>query len=136
MLLVVSGIHWEFGGRLVFCLCCNFPFVIGEKFMSISNEVQENLKKRRSINQDDDFGLERSWEELTIILSKNEYETINYLMNCSKDDVLLISSVFDYVSDNLQSKRFISCLRELDKKYPDLKLTSFIDDAENYIKDN
>lgn len=57
-------------------------------------------------------------------------------MNCSKDDVLLISSVFDYVSDNLQSKRFISCLRELDKKYPDLKLTSFIDDAENYIKDN
>lgn len=57
-------------------------------------------------------------------------------MNCSKDDVLLISSVFDYVSENLQSKKFISCLRELDKKYPDLILTSFIDDAEDYIKDN
>ncbi|MFC0630569.1 hypothetical protein WJ048_02600 [Listeria welshimeri] len=104
--------------------------------MSISDEIQENLKKRRSINQDDDFGLERSWEELTNILSKNEDETIKYLMNCSKDDVLFISSVFDYVSENLQSKKFISCLRELDKKYPDLKLTSFIDDAEDYIKDN
>ncbi|MBC6118927.1 hypothetical protein HCA12_14260, partial [Listeria innocua] len=44
--------------------------------MSISDEIQENLKKRRSINQDDDFGLERSWEELTNILSKNEDETI------------------------------------------------------------
>ncbi|KZU60843.1 hypothetical protein [Lactiplantibacillus plantarum] len=57
-------------------------------------------------------------------------------MNCSEDDVLLISSVFDYVSENLQSKKFISCLRKLDKKYPDLKLTSFIDDAEDYIEDN
>ncbi len=114
----------------------NFVYLEGGKFMSISDEIQENLKKRRSINQDDDFGLERSWEELTNILSKNEDETIKYLMNCSKDDVLLISSVFDYVSENLQSKKFISCLRELDKKYPDLKLTSFIDDAEDYIKDN
>ncbi|CAK19923.1 conserved hypothetical protein [Listeria welshimeri serovar 6b str. SLCC5334] len=114
----------------------NFVYLEGGKFMSISDEIQENLKKRRSINQDDDFGLERSWEELTNILSKNEDETIKYLMNCSKDDVLFISSVFDYVSENLQSKKFISCLRELDKKYPDLKLTSFIDDAEDYIKDN
>lgn len=114
----------------------NFVYLEGGKFMSISDEIQENLKKRRSINQDDDFGLERSWEELTNILSKNEDETIKYLMNCSKDDVLFISSVFDYVSENLQSKEFISCLRELDKKYPDLKLTSFIDDAEDYIKDN
>lgn len=114
----------------------NFVYLEGGKFMSISDEIQENLKKRRSINQDDDFGLERSWEELTNILSKNEDETIKYLMNCSKDGVLLISSVFDYVSENLQSKKFISCLRELDKKYPDLKLTSFIDDAEDYIKDN
>lgn len=114
----------------------NFVYLEGGEFMSISDEIQENLKKRRSINQDDDFGLERSWEELTNILSKNEDETIKYLMNCSKDDVLLISSVFDYVSENLQSKKFISCLRELDKKYPDLKLTSFIDDAEDYIKDN
>ncbi|MCT3233266.1 hypothetical protein [Lactiplantibacillus plantarum] len=104
--------------------------------MSISDEVRRNLKKRRRINQDDDFGLKRSWEELTIILSKNEDEAIKYLMNCSEDDVLLISSVFDYVSENLQSKKFISCLRKLDKKYPDLKLTSFIDDAEDYIEDN
>ena len=46
-------------------------------------------------------------------------------------NILLISSVFDDVSEKLQSSKFISCLRELDKKYPDLKLTFFIDDAEN-----
>ncbi|HCW3168589.1 TPA: hypothetical protein OXD15_001261, partial [Listeria monocytogenes] len=82
----------------------------------------------------DDFGLERNWAELTNILSMNEDETINYLKNCSKEDVLLISSVFDDVSEKIQSRKFISCLRELDKKFPDLKLTFFIDDAEGYIK--
>ncbi|HDU1021034.1 TPA: hypothetical protein RET23_002608, partial [Listeria monocytogenes] len=56
------------------------------------------------------------------------------LKNCSKEDVLLISSVFDDVSEKIQSRKFISCLRELDKKIPDLKLTFFIDDAEGYIE--
>ncbi|HHQ0579965.1 TPA: hypothetical protein ACSKJ8_002856, partial [Listeria monocytogenes] len=64
----------------------------------------------------------------------SEDETINYLKNCSKEDVLLISSVFDDVSEKIQSRKFISCLRELDKKFPDLKLTFFIDDAEGYIE--
>ncbi|EFR86107.1 conserved hypothetical protein [Listeria monocytogenes FSL F2-208] len=36
---------------------------------------------------------------------------------------MLISSVFDDVSEKIQSRKFISCLRELDKKFPDLKLT-------------
>ncbi|EFR99479.1 hypothetical protein [Listeria seeligeri] len=102
--------------------------------MNIYAQIKENLEERRKINQDDDFGLERSWEKLTNILSINEDETINYLKSCSKEDVLLISSVFDDVSQKLQSRRFISCLKELDKKYPDLKLTFFITDAESYIK--
>ncbi|EGO9466059.1 hypothetical protein E7T04_12020 [Enterococcus faecalis] len=101
--------------------------------MNISNQIKENLEERRKINEEDDFGLEKSWASLTNILSKSEDETINYLKNCSKEDVLLISSVFDDVSEKLQSRKFISCLRELDKKYSDLKLTFFIDDAESYI---
>lgn len=102
--------------------------------MNIYNQITENLEERRSINEEDDFGLERSWEKLTDILSINEGETISYLKNCSKEDLLLISSVFDDVSEKLQSKQFISCLRELDKKYPELQLTFFIDDAESYIE--
>ena len=102
--------------------------------MNISNQIKENLEERRKINEEDDFGLEKSWANLTNILSISDDETINYLKNCSKEDVLLISSVFDDVSEKLQSRKFISCLRELDKKYPDLKLTFFIDDAENYIE--
>lgn len=102
--------------------------------MNISNQIKKNLEERRSINEEDDFELEKSWANLTNILSISEDETINYLKNCSKEDVLLISSVFDDVSEKLQSRKFISCLRELDKKHPDLKLIFFIDDAESYIE--
>ncbi|HHT5797041.1 TPA: hypothetical protein ACSZA9_12790 [Listeria monocytogenes] len=102
--------------------------------MNISNQIKVNLEQRRSIHEEDDFGLERNWAELTNILSMSEDETINYLKNCSKEDVLLISSVFDDVFEKIQSRKFISCLRELDKKFPDLKLTFFIDDAEGYIE--
>lgn len=102
--------------------------------MDIYNQMTENLEERRSINEEDDLGLERSWEKLANILSINEGETIIYLENCSKEDLLLISSVFDDVSEKLQSKQFISCLRELDKKFPELQLTFFIDDAESYIE--
>ncbi len=56
-------------------------------------------------------------------------------MNCSKEDVYLISEVFEDVSEKLQSKRFIECLRKLDEKFPDLNLTYHIDVAESYIAD-
>ncbi|HBJ8949397.1 TPA: hypothetical protein LEN36_002826, partial [Listeria monocytogenes] len=49
--------------------------------MNISNQIKENLEQRRSIHEEDDFGLERNWAELTNILSMSEDETINYLKN-------------------------------------------------------
>lgn len=104
--------------------------------MNISDQIKENLEDRRKLNPNDDFGIERNWEKLTNILSENEDETINYLKNCSKEEVSWISEVFDDVSEKLQSKKFIACLRELDQEFPDLKLTFFIDNAENYIKED
>lgn len=74
--------------------------------MNISNQIKENLEQRRSIHEEDDFRLERNWAELTNILSMSEDETINYLKNSSKEDVLLISSVFDDVSEKIQSRNF------------------------------
>ncbi|WP_162145048.1 hypothetical protein [Cellulosilyticum lentocellum] len=42
--------------------------------------------------------------------------------------------MFEDISEKLQSKKFIKCLRELDKKYPQLKMTKDIDLAEQYIE--
>ena len=101
--------------------------------MSAIERVEKILEDRRRLHPNDDYGIEIVWNKLTSVLSENESETINFLMNCSKDDVYLISEVFEDVSEELQSKNFIKCLRQLDKKYPELNLTSHIDLAENFI---
>ncbi|MGG0759204.1 hypothetical protein [Bacillus paramycoides] len=103
--------------------------------MSVSDKIKKALEDRRMLHPNDDYGIEKSWGKLTAILSENEEVTINYLMNCSKEDVYLISEVFEDVSEKLQSKGFIECLRKLDEKFPDLNLTYDIDVAESYIAD-
>lgn len=102
-------------------------------FMNLSDRVNQVLEERREISLNYDYGVENSWGKLTAILSVNEEKTINYLMSCSKDNVYWISEVFEDISERLQSKKFIECLRVLDQKFSDLNLTYHIDVAEDYI---
>ncbi|EOH95910.1 hypothetical protein UAY_03336 [Enterococcus moraviensis ATCC BAA-383] len=102
--------------------------------MNLSDRVNQVLEERREISLNYDYGVENSWEKLTAILSENEVKTINYLMGCSKDNVYWISEVFEDISERLQSRKFIECLRGLDQKFSDLNLTYHIDVAEDYIK--
>jgi hypothetical protein len=81
----------------------------------------------------DDMGIQSCWEELTNILSANEKETIKYLSNCEKEELYWISEVFEDISENLESKDFIRCLRNIDKKFPELEMTKDIDLGEEYI---
>jgi hypothetical protein len=102
--------------------------------MEFTAKLKCILDQRRLIDPDNEIKIKQSWERLTDALGENELETISFLRSCSKEDLNLVSEVFDDVADRLQSKAFIALLRELDKKYPDLKLTYFIDDAEGYLK--
>lgn len=64
---------------------------------------------------------------------KNFTRLIFYLENCSEEDIYFISEVFEDVSEQLQSKEYIECLRKLDDKFPNLDMTKDIDLAEEYI---
>lgn len=92
------------------------------------------LEERKSLNINDDFGIEKSWNEMTELLSQNEMETINYLEESTEKDLYYISEIFEDVSERLQSEQFINCLRKLDKKFPELDMTQDIDIAESYIE--
>ena len=50
-------------------------------------EISLVLEERKKKHVNDDFGIEECWKEITEILSQNEDETINYLNNCSKEDL-------------------------------------------------
>ena len=59
--------------------------------------------------------------------------TVIYLENCTKEELYYVSEIFEDISERLQSKIFIECLRKLDKKFPEMKMTKDIDLAETYI---
>lgn len=81
----------------------------------------------------DDCGMEKYWNKVTEFLSLNEDTTIKYLEDCDADNLYWISEVFEDISANLKSQKFIDCLRKLDKKFPGLEMAHDIDIAESYF---
>ncbi|MBU8639510.1 hypothetical protein [Bacillus pumilus] len=103
--------------------------------MDIENALKIVLDKRKKLDLNDDYGIQKSWDEIIEILGENEERTLEYLDCCSKEDLYWISEVFEDISEVLQSKELIKCLRKLDEKYPELEMTQDIDLAESYIED-
>ena len=75
------------------------------------------------------------WNQLAELLSENEQETIEFLDSCNDENVINnISSVFDDISSNFQSEKFIECLKRLEIKFPNLVLHPMIEVAMNVLK--
>lgn len=99
----------------------------------LNTKIDKIIEKRKKLHLEDDFGIQKCWDEITHLLSNNESETIEFLESCSEEQLFWISEVFEDVAHELQSKEYIKCLRKLDKKYPELKLKEDIDIAESYL---
>ncbi|MBU5217571.1 hypothetical protein SNE23_14900 [Bacillus sp. RA(2023)] len=102
--------------------------------MDIANKVEVILNGRKKLNLNDDYGIQKSWNEIIEVLSENEGNTIRYLENCSKEELYWISEVFEDIVEIIQSKELINCLRKLDEKFPELEMTNDIDLVESYIE--
>lgn len=101
--------------------------------MILKNLMDKILVEREKKDSNDGFGIEECWDKMVELLSKNTNETIEYLQNCSEEEIYFISEVFEDISDRLQSPEYILCLRELEKKFPDLDLAKDVDLAERYL---
>ena len=47
--------------------------------MNIENKMEVILDKRKKLNLNDDYGIQKSWNEIIEVLSENEENTIKYL---------------------------------------------------------
>ncbi len=94
----------------------------------------KNLLKERSLLHMNDPSIEKYREKLINLLSISARDTIEFLESCNKDEVLLISEVFEEIAYNLQSNDYINCLKIIDMKYPDLNLTNIIEIAKEYME--
>ncbi|MDR6551559.1 hypothetical protein [Paenibacillus qinlingensis] len=56
------------------------------------------------------------------------------LEGSTKEEVMYVSEVFEEISYQLKSEEYIICLKELDAKFPDLKLEPIVEIAERWSK--
>jgi hypothetical protein len=97
------------------------------------NEKVRVVLGARALLDDNDPRIEQKWTELIDLLSENEDLTLGFLKECSKTELAFLSEVLEDVAYNLQSKKYIELLYQLDKRYPDLELKSHIQIAEDYM---
>ncbi|NSV34030.1 hypothetical protein HRH26_13095, partial [Enterococcus faecalis] len=55
--------------------------------MELKNKMEAILKERKGLNINDDYGIEKCWNEMTILLTQNEDETIDYLNECDEENL-------------------------------------------------
>ena len=97
------------------------------------NKVHEIIEERKRLHPDDPRIVE-IWEELTIVFSKNEENTITFLNNCNEEYLIWISEIFEDISERLHSIHFLQCIEYLNEKYTKLCLGNDIFYAEKAFK--
>ena len=78
--------------------------------------VKEILNQRFKINDENDYMIEKKREELIEVLSKDEHSTIEVLKQLNEVEILYTSEVFEEIAYNLQSRKYIECLKQIQKK--------------------
>lgn len=99
----------------------------------LAEQVSSILSKRKTLHPNDPT-VEQYWQELTVLLSKDENATIALLDQSTADDISWLSEVFEDVSEQLQSKSFIHCIEKLSSKFPELELDEFIEEAKSFLE--
>ncbi len=84
----------------------------------ITEEIRRIIKKRIATDDEWDYGVQQCWNEEIEILTNNIEETIWFLENeCTADEFVWLSEIFDDVAEKTQSRLFVDCLYRVAEKY-------------------
>lgn len=89
--------------------------------MNINKQISKLINKRKDIHPDDPV-INEIWKEIVNILKDDEEGTISFLKQSEKEELYWLSEIFEELSSELQSKKYIKCLLELQEKYPDIEM--------------
>ncbi|CAH2213482.1 hypothetical protein [Tepidibacter aestuarii] len=99
--------------------------------MDIKN-ILKVLEQRKALHIEDPT-VEKFWDKLTELLSENVEETISFFDNCTEEQILWFSEVFEDIAYNFQSVKFIECLDRIFEKYPNIPIEESIKTAKQYM---
>ena len=76
-------------------------------------KLRKILKRRVSLDINDDYSLQDCWNSMINILTKNIDETIDFFKTqCSNEEFFWLSEIFEDIAYKTQSKEFITALNE------------------------
>lgn len=75
------------------------------------------------------------WTEVPDMLSKNIEETKEFFNTCRKEDLEVLTELFEGISKRLKSQEFIKFIEELQVKHPDIDMKQDIEWAKYAIED-
>ncbi len=103
------------------------------------NEFREIIKKRESIHDEWYTEIEKCWKEMADLFSKDIYETVQFIEECTADEFIWLSEIFDEIARKTHSKHFVAALRSTAEKYPietqQYNILEFIESAECIVED-
>ena len=86
-----------------------------EKFREV---LKERIRISKETQDNWDYGIEQCWLKLVEILSEDIDGTIEYLRSdCTADEFIWISEIFEEIAEKTKSREFISTLYHLAEKY-------------------
>lgn len=99
----------------------------------IDRKQFENILIERKKLHSDDSKIMQKWLELIEVLGNDEDEIIEYLNGCNEEEVRWLCEIFEDISKQLKSLKFIRCIEMLQIKYPNLELKYDILYAKKYL---
>lgn len=86
-----------------------------------SARIQKAIEHRKTTDNEWDDELERCWAELTEALAENIETTRKFLLeDCTPENYLYVSEVYDDVVFKTQSREYIDLLRRSIDRFPEL----------------
>ncbi|MFK7932503.1 MAG: hypothetical protein AB8G22_03280 [Saprospiraceae bacterium] len=98
---------------------------------TLENNVRILFERRRKMHPNDPAAY-KYWDELTELLSQNQDQTIHFFNECSEEEVLLLSEVFEDIAERLKSLAYIATLEKVQVKFPKLDLYHSIEVAKKH----
>ncbi|MEE8807428.1 MAG: hypothetical protein SOI44_03295 [Lactimicrobium sp.] len=105
----------------------------------LANEYSQFLEQRKKIEGDIDYDTDPVIGNIVSLMTSDVPATINFLKNeCTEEQFIWLSEVFDEIVQKTQSKEMIQVLRQLTEKYPaaskKYNIKFFIDSAADHIE--
>ena len=106
-----------------------------EPFSSIMSLL---ISLRKKIGLENNWQSEQWWKNVSDFMYEQILETINFIENnCSVDDFILLSEIFEDITQKSKSKDFVKCIEETSRKYSaeceEYNVFSLIQNCKEYL---